>query len=131
MCPQQPYHPPFLPQKKWLSLIAACHIGPRFKFRTSPSRFKNQTNGTFKLLCHNRNHQQGFGKQKIATLHCCDFNLKLVSATFIKFLFFHQVIALQKLWMFFSHVKSYFHSRDIQMFVIFPLPDSKGQMEVE
>ena len=46
---------------------------------------------------------------------------------FIKFLFFHQMCFL-------FHLKSFFCSRDIQVFVIFSLlhfPDTKGQMEVE
>ena len=51
---------------------------------------------------------------------------------FITFLFFHQMIAFQKLWtMFFFQLKSS-HSWDIQIFVIISLPnfsDSKGQME--
>ena len=41
---------------------------------------------------------------------------------FTKFLFFHQKIALQKLWkmlFFLSHLKSSFHSQDIHIFVIF------------
>ena len=43
---------------------------------------------------------------------------------FIKFLFFHQMIALQKRFekCFSFHLKSFFHSWDIQIFVIFPLP---------
>ena len=49
----------------------------QFKFRTlTPSRFNNQTNDRLKPLGHNWNHQQGFLKQKIVTLHCCSFNLK-------------------------------------------------------
>ena len=53
------------------SLIVACCTFGRFKFRTlTPSRFKNQTNDTFKLLCHNYNHQQGFGKK-----NCCSPSL--------------------------------------------------------
>ena len=64
--------------------------------------------------------------------------LKFVFAIFIKFLFFHQMITLQNLWKcFLFHLKSSFHSRDIQFFYIslffpsFPhFPDSKGQIEV-
>ena len=64
-------------------------------------------------------------------------DFKLVSAIFIKFLFFHQMIALQiyeKCFLF--NLKSSFRSRDIQIFVFFSLPlhtfpNSKGQMEVE
>ena len=44
--------------------------------------------------------------------------LKLVSAIFIKFLFFHQMIAFsnyEKCFLF--HLKSSFHSKDIQIFV--------------
>ena len=50
--------------------------------------------------------------------------LKLVSAIFIKFLSFRRMIALQKLRNYFLfHLKSSFHSRDIQNFVFpsFPL----------
>ena len=38
---------------------------------------------------------------------------------FIKFLFFQQMIALQKIEFFLIHLKSSFHSQDIQFFVIF------------
>ena len=49
--------------------------------------------------------------------------LKLVSAIFIKFLFFHQMIAFQKLWkMLFISSKKLFHSRDIQFFVFLSFP---------
>ena len=42
------------------------------------------------------------------------------------------MIALQKLWkLFFISSKGFFCSRDIQIFVIFGITDSKGQMEVE
>ena len=50
-----------------------------FKFEIitlAPSRFKNQTNDTFKLFGHNCNHQQGILTQKIVTLHHCGFKLK-------------------------------------------------------
>ena len=45
--------------------------------------------------------------------------LRVVSAIFYHFFIFHQTIALQKLWkMFFLfHLKSFFRSRDIQVFV--------------
>ena len=47
--------------------------------------------------------------------------LKLVSAIFIKFLFFRRMIALQKLRNYFLfHLKSSFRSRDIQNFVFLP-----------
>ena len=50
--------------------------------------------------------------------------LKLVSAIFIKFLFFHQMIPLQKLWkiLFLFHEKSSFRSRDNQVFVFLSFP---------
>ena len=55
-------------------IVACCTFG-RFRFRTlTRSIFKNQTNGTFKPLGYNWNHQ-GFLK-KIVTLHHCGFNLK-------------------------------------------------------
>ena len=70
------------------SLIVACCTSDRFKFRTlTPSRFKNQTNDTFKPLGHNCNNQQGFPKQKIATLHCCGFNLKFSKHLFWQLFF--------------------------------------------
>ena len=56
---------------------------------------------------------------------------------FIKFLFFHQMIGLQKLWkMFFISSKKLFpfsrYSNFCNFFPSFPhIPDSKGQMEVE
>ena len=62
---------------------------------------------------------------------------KLVSAIFIKLLFFHQMIALQKLWkMFFISSKKLFSfSRYLDFCIFFSsfpqLPDSKGHMEVE
>ena len=41
-----------------------------------------------------------------------------MSAIFYQFFIFHQTIAFQKLWkMFFFHLKSFFRSRDIQIFV--------------
>ena len=54
---------------------------------------------------------------------------------FIKFLFFHQIIALQKLWkMFISSKKVFLFSRYSIFCYFFPFlpefPDSKGQMEV-
>ena len=50
-------------------------------------------------------------------------NLKLVSAIFIKSLFFHQMIALPKLWkMFFISSRKLFCSRDIQIFVFLSFP---------
>ena len=59
------------------SLIVTCCTFGRFEIRTlTPNRFKNQTNDTLTLLDHNYNHQQGFLKQKIVTLHRCGFNLK-------------------------------------------------------
>ena len=50
-------------------------------------------------------------------------DFKLVSTIFIKFLFFHHMIALQiyeKCFLF--NLKSSFRSRDIQIFVFFSLP---------
>ena len=59
-----------------------------------------------------------------------DFNVKathlhfnLVSAIFIKFIFFHQMIALQKLWkILFILSKNFFRSRDTQIFVFLSFP---------
>ena len=50
--------------------------------------------------------------------------LKLVSAIYIRFLFFHQMIPLQKLWkiLFLFHEKSSFRSRDNQVFVFLSFP---------
>ena len=49
--------------------------------------------------------------------------LKLVSAIFIKFLFFHQMIALQKLWkMLFISSKMLFSFSRYSIFCIFVLP---------
>ena len=57
-------------------LIAACFTFCKFRNRTlTPSRFKNLSNNTFKLLGHNFNHQEGFIKQKNFTLHCPTFNI--------------------------------------------------------
>ena len=59
------------------SVIVTCCTFGRFEIRIfKPNRFKNQTNDTLKLLGHNYNHQWGFLKQKIVTLHRCSFNLK-------------------------------------------------------
>ena len=59
------------------SLIVICCTFGRFEIQTlTPNRFKNQTNDTLKLLGHNYNHQRGFLKQKIVTLHHCNFNFK-------------------------------------------------------
>ena len=58
------------------SLIVICCNFGRLKFRTlTPSRFKNQTNETFRSLGHNYKYQQVFLKQRIVTLHCFGFNL--------------------------------------------------------
>ena len=67
--------------------------------------------------------------------------LKLVSAIFyqifIKFLFLHQMIPLQKLWkMFFISSQKLFSFSRYSIFCNFSpsfpnFPDSKGQMEVE
>ena len=58
-------------------------------------------------------------------------NLKLVSAIFYQFFFFfYRMIALQKLWkMFLFHLNSSLLSRDIQIFVIFPLPFHTFQIQ--
>ena len=86
------------------------------------------------------------GVKKVGTLRIWRYDqklttyLKLLSATFyqiIKFLFFHEMIALQKLWkMFFISSKKLFSfSRYSSFCNIFPFspnfPDSKGQKEVE
>ena len=63
--------------------MTCCTFG-RFEIRTlTPNRFKNETNDTLTLLGHNYNHQRGFLKQKIVTLHCCGFHLNSLS-TFTK-----------------------------------------------
>ena len=60
------------------SLIVTCYTLAKVEIRTSTqNRFKNQTIDSLKLLGHNCNHQEGFVKEKILTLHCCGFNLKL------------------------------------------------------
>ena len=59
------------------SLIVTCYIFGRFEIRTlTPNRFKNETHDTFAPLGHNYNHQRGFLKLKIVTLHRCGFKLK-------------------------------------------------------
>ena len=63
--------------------------------------------------------------------------IKTCPILFIKFLFFHQIITLQKLWkMFFISSKKLFlfsrYSNFCNFFPSFPhFPDSKGQMELE
>ena len=60
------------------SLIVTCCTFSRFEIKTlTPNRLKNETNGTLTLLAYNCNHQRGFLKQKIVTLHPCGFNLKI------------------------------------------------------
>ena len=88
---------------------------------------------TIKIACHFI-HQFCFFF--ILNLQRKSRNLKLVSAIFlIKFLFFHQMIALQKLWkMFFISSKKLFLFSRYSSFCIFSssfphFPDSKGQME--
>ena len=87
MCPQQPYYPPlWSPKKSVLSIsahfhknsiiVTCCTLGRFETWILTPNRFKNQTNDTLTLLGHNYNHQRGFLKQKIVTLHRCGFNLK-------------------------------------------------------
>ena len=64
-------------------------------------------------------------------------NLCLLLLFFIKFLSFHQMIALQNLWkMFFISSKKLFSFLRYSIFCNFPpsflyFPDSKGQMKVE
>ena len=50
--------------------------------------------------------------------------LKLVSTIFYQIFIFHQMMALQKLKkkIFLFHLKSSFHSQDIQIFVFLPSP---------
>ena len=56
------------------SLSIACCTFNVLEVRTiTPSRFKNQSGGTLKILAHNYNHQQGLVKQKNVTLHHCGF----------------------------------------------------------
>ena len=76
------------------SLIVICCTFGRFEIRTlTPNRFKNETNDTLTLLGHNYNHQRGFLKQKIVTLHCCGFNLK-----FPKHCYFTAVLGKHYQW---------------------------------
>ena len=57
--------------------MTCCTLGNLEINKTLKSnRLKYHTSDTFKLLCHNSNHQQGFVKQKIVALNCCGFNLK-------------------------------------------------------
>ena len=57
-------------------------------------------------------------------------HLKLVSAIFIKFLFFQQMIAFQSIWKcFLFHLKSSFRSRDVQFFVFFPLLSTLSRLK--
>ena len=59
----------------------------------------------------------------IRLLHVNDKNLELVSAIFIKFLLFHQMIVLQKLWkILFILFKKLFCSCDIHFFVFLSFP---------
>ena len=59
-----------------LVIMTCCTLG-NLEIRTlKPNRFKNQSSNILKLLDQNRNHQQGFIKQKIITLHHGGFKLK-------------------------------------------------------
>ena len=61
-----------------LPIMTCCTCG-NLKIRTlKPSRFKNQSSDTLKLLDQNGNHQDGFIKQKIVALHHCGFKLDTV-----------------------------------------------------
>ena len=55
--------------------------------------------------------------------------LSLCPQFFIKFLFFHQTIVLKKLKNVLFHRKSFFRSRDIQIFVIFSFPFQTFQIQ--
>ena len=58
--------------------------------------------------------------------------LKLVSAFFIKFLFFHQMITIQKLWkMFFTSSKKLFSFSRYSHFRIFSLPFHTFQTQTD
>ena len=81
---------------------------------------------------------QHLGKLDPKTTSCkaCNKFKALCLLFFITFLFFHQMITLQKLWkMFFISSKKLFSFSRYLNFYFFPsfpnFPDSKGQMEVE
>ena len=62
--------------------------------------------------------------------HRKTLKLKLCPLFFIKFLFFHQMIGLQKLWkMFLISSKISFRSQDIQIFVTLSLPFHTFQIQ--
>ena len=62
-----------------------------------------------------------------------EISLKLASAIFYQFFIFspndNSSKTVKNVFLF--HLKGSFRSRDIQIFVFFPLPFHKGQMEVE
>ena len=51
--------------------VACCTLGNLETRILTPNRFENKTNDNLKLLRDNRNHLQGFLKQKVAAVHCC------------------------------------------------------------
>ena len=56
--------------------MTCCTLGKLEIRNLKPNQFKNQSKDTMKLLRQNRNHQQGFTKQKIVALNHCAFNLR-------------------------------------------------------
>ena len=93
---------------------------------------------TFQENCYNRSSLVVFENDFFYVIfRSISVYLKFVSAFFIKFLFFHQMIFFKKLWkMFFISSKKLFsflrYSNCCNFFPSFPnFPDSKGQMDVE
>ena len=112
---------------------------------TIASKFWDEFNANFVLL-HFSSYRsikiwylyfKNVEKKGIPLWHQIIFTIKAFVRYFLSnFYFFSSNDSPLKLWkMFLFHLKSSFHSRDIQFFVIFSLPfhflDSKGQMEVE
>ena len=104
-------------RRKAFSLISSRdHCG-----RSSPSRISDTPRAGFEPA---QNLISGLVEWSCAVvITTTPQRRKLCSLFFIKFLFFHKMIALQnceKCFLF--HLKSCFRSRDIQIFVFFPLP---------
>ena len=110
-----------------------------FDFRFSDTLHLHSRSQRFLVLHQRVTHfwTCSLWKLLICLFRCAREHFKAVPTFFIKFSFFHQMIALQKQWkkFFISSKKLFSFSRYSSFCSFFPpfphFPDSKGQMEVE
>ena len=109
----------------YFSVRAFFFIQEQQKKFLSLDKKKSCISRTRKCICYRLFSCPPLVYTSVIITSCMDFNLslKLVSAIFIKFLFFHQMIALQKLWkMLFISLKKLFSFSRYSNFRISVLP---------